>query len=102
MEKNLKIFLLFAKKALIYIICFFLATTISLMIIYGFYLIFPYLYTNLAHVDRETLSDDYYIALQFILLSAIILLITIPLLYFYILHLIKNKFLLFIGRSTNQ
>ena len=102
MEENLKIFLLFAKKALIYIICFFLSTTISLMIIYGFYLIFPYLYTNLTHVDRETLSNDYYIALQFMILSVIILLITIPLLYFYILHLIKNKFLLFIGRSTNQ
>lgn len=102
MEENLKIFLLFAKKALIYIICFFLSTTISLMIIYGFYLIFPYLYTNLTHVDRETLSNDYYIALQFVMLSVIILLITIPLLYFYILHLIKNKFLLPIGRSTNQ
>lgn len=72
------------------------------MIIYGFYLIFPYLYTNLAHVDRETLSDDYYVAFQFAMLSAIILLITIPLLYFYILYLIKNKFLLPIGHSTNQ
>jgi|GEM_PF-6440025 len=102
MEENLKIFLLFAKKALIYIICFFLSTTISLVIIYGFYRIFPYLYTNLAHVDRETLSDDYYIALQFVMLSVIILLTTIPLLYFYILHLIKNKFLLSIGHSTNQ
>lgn len=57
------------------------------MIIYGFYLIFPYLYTNLAHVDRETLSDDYYVAFQFA-----ILLITIPSLYFYILYLIKSKF----------
>ena len=42
------------------------------MIIYGFYLIFPYLYTNLAHVDRETLSDDYYVAFQFAMLSATI------------------------------
>ena len=33
MEENLKIFLLFTKKVLIYIICFFLSTTISLMII---------------------------------------------------------------------
>ena len=86
------VFLFFTKKVLIYIICFFLSTTISLMIIYGFYLIFPYLYTNLAHVDRETLSDDYYVAFQFVMLSAITLLITIPSLYFYILHLIKNKF----------
>ncbi len=62
------------------------------MIIYGFYRIFPYLYTNLAHVDRKTLSDDYYVALQFMLLSAITLLITIPSLYFYILNLIKSKF----------
>ena len=62
------------------------------MIIYGFYLIFPYLYTNLTHVDRETLSDDYYVAFQFAMLSATILLITIPSLYFYILNLIKSKF----------
>ena len=72
------------------------------MIIYDFYLIFPYLYTNLVYVNRETLSDDYYIALKFVMLSVIILLTTIPLLYFYILHLIKNKFLIPIGHSTNQ
>ena len=102
MKENPKALLLLAKKAIIYITCLLLSTTISLMIIYGFYRIFPYLYTNLAHVDRETLSDDYYIALKFVMLSVIILLTTIPLLYFYILHLIKNKFLLPIGHSTNQ
>ena len=94
MKTNNKPPLFIRNRLLTYTFCFVLSVIFSLIIIYGFYLIFPYLYMALANVDRKTLGDDYGAALQFLMLSIIMLFVLIPSIYFYSLRLIRRKFVL--------
>ena len=70
----------------------FLSTTIGFAVVYGAYLIFPFVYMHLSGEGREVLGDDYRAALQFVLLSIVVFIATTPLFYFVSLKCLKSKF----------